>query len=524
MITNINRSWSAVVFGVTTLSAAVLLSQTASPPQSEEFKSDEYLILGSPNRGAGEPMVFVNPKDSNNIIVVAMATLNRLPTGETPLPRGRGAAGAPTAPGTAGAPPAADPARTALRIKELSTPDGSRTDIAVTNDGGKTWQFSEDNFRKMFSKNRCSDSFAGAGPDGTLYLGCLAYLNRGDAAFADGASANGEALNPGGGTAIAWSTDKGRTWSDPKYVHPLRSPELYAPNVHPVVTQVSPVDRPYFAADAQTGTIYVTGSGSAYTTDPATPRARTFIRASHDQARTWGVIYPIDSDDFPGGRGGFSAAHGVLAVSYTAAKVPASLNAQCPCTVFGTSNDDGKTFTYQLVPELPREPASAPPVAAGRGGGPGGGIMLAADQTKEGRYAVARQSGTKLMVSLTEDGGKTWRPPVLAAQLPAAATFGHRAMKYSATTGALALLWKATYQDRTYDFWSAASLDGGRSFKTVRVSHAISPPTNLERGNFGFGDDLATVDVDGQYVHMVWGDNRSGFFGTWYGRVPLSVY
>jgi len=102
MITNISRSWSAVVFGVTTLSAAVLLSQTASPPQSEEFKSDEYLILGSPNRGAGEPMVFVNPKDSNNIIVVAMATLNRLPTGETPLPRG-GGPGAPGAPGSAGA-------------------------------------------------------------------------------------------------------------------------------------------------------------------------------------------------------------------------------------------------------------------------------------------------------------------------------------------------------------------------------------------------------------------------------------
>ena len=78
------------------------------------------------------------------------------------------------------------------------------------------------------------------------------------------------------------------------------------------------MDRPYFAADAQTGTIYVSGSGSAYTVDPATPRPRTFIRASHDQAKTWGVIYPIDSDDYPGGRGGFSAAHGVLAVGYTA--------------------------------------------------------------------------------------------------------------------------------------------------------------------------------------------------------------
>src|SRR4051812_19723559 len=234
-----SRSWSAVVYGLTALSTTVLLSQSAEPPQSEEFKSDEYLLLGSPNRGAGEPMVFVNPKASNNIIVAAMATLNRLPTGETPLPRGGGpgapgAAGGAGAPAIGGGPPAPNPARTALRIKELSTPDGSRTDIAVTYDGGKTWQFSEDNFRKVMSKNRCSDSFAGAGPDGTLYLGCLSYLNRGDAAYADGASANGESLNPGGGSAIAWSTDKGKTWSDPKYVHPLHSPELYAPNVHPV--------------------------------------------------------------------------------------------------------------------------------------------------------------------------------------------------------------------------------------------------------------------------------------------------
>ena len=84
--------------GAKVLSSTEWAARAASPSQSEEFKSDEYLILGSPNRGAGEPMVFVNPKDSNNIIVVAMATLNRLPTGETPLPRGRGAAGAPTAP------------------------------------------------------------------------------------------------------------------------------------------------------------------------------------------------------------------------------------------------------------------------------------------------------------------------------------------------------------------------------------------------------------------------------------------
>ena len=125
-----------------------VIRQVPAQP-GNEVRSEEYLLLGSANRGAGEPWVFINPKNSNNIIVVAMATLNRLPTGESPIPR--------NAPGA-----------TELRIKELSTPDGSRTDIAVTHDGGKTWHFSEDDLRKYYDKNRCSDSFAGAGPDGTL--------------------------------------------------------------------------------------------------------------------------------------------------------------------------------------------------------------------------------------------------------------------------------------------------------------------------------------------------------------------
>ena len=314
--------------------------------------------------------------------------------------------------------------------------------------------------------------------------------------------------------------------------------------------QASPWDRPIFVADAATGAIYISGSGPAYTVDPATvprpkvdpglpgkgytgypplsvTRNRTFLRASHDGGRHWGVIYPIDSDEYPGGRGGFSAGHGHLVVAYSAAKVPASENAECPCTVLGTSQDDGKSFTYRVVPPLPATPpaAGAAPGRGGRGGfgGMGGGVMLAADPTKEGRYALARQSGNSILISITEDGGKTWLTPVVAAQLPDGANFSHRAMKYS-PKGDLALIWKAAYADRSFDVWSAASRDNGRTFKTVRVSHAISPPYIPERGNFLFGDDLSSVDVDGEYVHVVWGDNRSGFEATWYGRVPLSAY
>jgi hypothetical protein len=213
-------------------------------------------------------------------------------------------------------------------------------------------------------------------------------------------------------------------------------------------------------------------------------------------------------------------------VAYSATKVAANLNEHCPCTVFGTSKDDGKTFEYRVVPPLP--PMSPAPEAAGtgrggRGGGVGGGVMLAADPTKDGRYAISRSIGRTMMVSLTEDHGKTWAPPVMAAEVPEGANFGHRAMKYSAQ-GVLALIWKAQYQDRSFDVWSSASRDGGRTFKTVRVSHAISPPYIPARGNFLFGDDLSSVDVDGEYVHVVWGDNRAGFEATWYGRIPLSAY
>lgn len=510
------------LLGLSALSIETLPSQTMEPA-----KSEEYLLLGSANRGAGEPIIFVNPKDSNNMIVVAMATVHRLPSGEIPVT------------------PRSGPAAQQIRVKELSVPDGSRTDIAVTHDGGKTWEFSEDNFRKLLEKNRCSDSFAGAGPDGTLYMGCLAYFNRGDADFDLGYGPDGSARRRHGGSAIERSVDGGRAWSDPVTVHPTlpQSPSLYPPGVNPVFEQASPYDRPIFAADASTGTIYVSASGLAYTVDPATverpkvdpslpgkgytgfppssvSRARTFIRASHDGARTWGMIYPTDSDEYPGGRGGFSAAHGHLVVAFGATRIPEQENAQCPCTVLGTSEDDGKTFVYRIVPPLP-----GPAASAGRGGrgGAGGGVMVAADATKEGRYAIARQSGSAMFVSITQDGGKSWNPPVQAAQVGTGASFGHRAMKYS-PNGDLALIWKAMYAGGSFDVWSSASLDGGLSFKTVRVSHSISPPYIVERGNFMLGDDLSSVDVDDHYVHVVWGDNRSGFEATWYGRIPIGAY
>jgi hypothetical protein len=136
-----NRFSLVILASAAILSTTVVLSQTADAP-----KSDEYLILGDANRGAGEPMIAVNRKDPNNIVIVAMASLHRLPNGEAPdgpIP--------PTGPGVGSV------AHTMTqRVRELSTQDETVTDIAVSRDGGKTWDFRIDDFRQAFHRNRAS--------------------------------------------------------------------------------------------------------------------------------------------------------------------------------------------------------------------------------------------------------------------------------------------------------------------------------------------------------------------------------
>src|SRR3569833_3679015 len=75
----------------TVLTALIVFcfSTSIQSQPTAETRYDEYLLLGNADRGAGEPWVVVNPRDPNNIIVVAMATLNRLPGGEIPIPRGK---------------------------------------------------------------------------------------------------------------------------------------------------------------------------------------------------------------------------------------------------------------------------------------------------------------------------------------------------------------------------------------------------------------------------------------------------
>jgi len=459
--------------------------------QTTSYKGEEFLLIGDAVRGSGEPVIAISPKDPNIIIVGAMANLHYVE-------------GAPLGVGQ-------ERISVEARVKYRNTPGSSISTYAISNDRGRTWRFFNDPFRDHFKMNGTADAFVGATPDGTLFIGAMNFFPL---------NATPEQLElekeprPGllfGATDLAWSKDEGKTWSTPVHVMgQFNKQEDYAPGVKPVFLGKTPYDRPFLIADQSTGTIYIPGSGSGG--DPA--HGETFFRASRDNGKTWSPIYSSDSLDYPGGGGRPVAANGVVAVAYVASSAPESTGAKCPCPVFGLSHDEGKTFDRHIL-ALPGG------VPSGRGG-----MTLAADQSHPGRFALRTiVDRSEMHVFRTDDYGKTWAGPAITSSAPGT-TISKPDMAYS-PKGELAVMWLAVQPDGAYSAWSAVSHDGGGKFSApLQVSHSPSPPRSSikYRGNNWDGDDLSSLVVDNDFVHIVWADGRAGFLGSWYARIPLASY
>ena len=148
------------------------------------------------------------------------------------------------------------------------------------------------------------------------------------------------------------------------------------------------------------------------------------------------------------------------------------------------------------------------------------------DPSHPGRFAImtpGRES--ELLVFTTDSYGESWKGPIRAGRTPGA-DVTRPDIAYS-SAGTLALMWLAVNRDRSYTAWSAISRDGGTRFSPpLKVSRAPSPSraSIRFRGNNWDGDDLSSLAVDDEFVHIVWADGRAGFLGAWYARVPLASY
>lgn len=456
---------------------------------ASRMPSDEYLLLGDATRGAGEPMIAVDPTNPKNIIAVAMGNIQQV--------GGKAAT---------------------QNSTELyhSIPRSTITWLAVTHDGGASWKVGE---LPILSGQltRCPDAFADVTKDGTFIAGCEPR----------------QTIDPDdlGMSAMMVSTDKGQSWGPVTQLVSDFQLNRFAPGLKPISgvwpkngksASNSPWDRPFTYIDDSTGVIYVQAGGglTEVGADPGKRRSQAYVTASTDGGRTFGTVYSWDSPQWPQlSRGlSMSAGHGVLAVTYIASRVPASERAQCPCAVLGLSRDRGRTFSYRVLRNV-GIPQMTP------GPQPSSGLSrIAIDPTKAGRIAMLRTDGPSLSVSVSENWGASWSPFATAGAAPGSASTSKQAFEYS-REGILGVMWRAIYPDQSYDIWASISRDGGHSFRApLRISHARSPGSNPLRNAGRFGDDIQDFSMDSTNMHMVWGDSRAGFQGVFYGRVPLSAF
>lgn len=467
-------------------------------PQLPEYKSEEYLLLGDATRGAGEPMIAVDPTNPKNIIATAMGSVQQL--------NGK---------------PATMGSTNLYHLVSRSTINW----LAVTNDGGITWTVRE---QPILSGKfeRCPDAFADVTKDGVFIAGCEPRETTSDPDFF-------------GGSAFQLSHDKGKTWGPVVQIISDYGLTRFAPHLKPIsggfptgdpkrVATHSPWDRPFTHIDDSTGVIYgvAQGGSTAIDTPAGQRRSQAYVTASTDGGKSFGTVYSWDSPEYPQQSRGISATagHGAFAGVYIARSAPASAGAACPCAVLAISRDLGKTFQYRVLTNFMVKPAPQGQPPGPGGGGSGGLTDVAIDPTKAGRIALLKYENAQYSVTVSEDWGATWSPFVTAGSSPDAVSLAKPAFEYS-RSGTLGLIWRAVYADRTYDAWASISRDGGRTFSTsLKVSHGRSPAYDKYRNAGLFGDDIQDLAMDAENIHLVWGDSRSGFQGVWYGRVKLADF
>jgi hypothetical protein len=355
--------------------------------------------------------------------------------------------------------------------------------------------------------HQCSDSTTALGRGGVLYTG------------------SGWWDTPGGfvdyyNMFVAHSTDGGASWSPPAFATGDRD----VAQALLLGRNSGHSDRLFLTADNQTGALYASATDLT--------RFVRWVVASHDNGTSFGPMRAIDSNDYPqiqGQQAGDyipAAANGQLAFTYTASAAP---GATCPCGIFETSRDDGATWNRHPTPF----PAN----------------WVAAEHSHRGHFAIMSGQGVTatpaypgaIAVATTNDSGATWSKPVLIGE-PAGQPKLQPWIAYS-PKGVLGVGYKSLDSELisqplfffeivsgtlsySYDYWTAASFDNGRTFSTpLRVSNLHSSPGN------GAGDDFTSVALDDRYLYAAWGDRRTspldatpGPLEAYLARVPLTAY
>jgi hypothetical protein len=293
---------------------------------------------------------------------------------------------------------------------------------------------------------------------------------------------------------VSRSTDGGRTWSAP------------------VVTPLLLGGAPKLRVDVATGKVYaVAGEAWEY------PSA---ISVSADGGHIFSAPRVI-----PGPMPCIEVAPGIpLVCGYPGREIAvydgilvSVSQGEAGVVTFYVSRDDGLTWTSLPVTDshgtgVPSGTGPLVPVPA-LGAAADPVPWVSADPTRRGRFAVMVPRGSDLEVYITGDAGKSWTGPSVIsapdAQRPAM-DFG--------SNGDLGVMWRTT----TGNAYSVVSFDHGHSFSApVQVNHVTEPV-----GQSGPpGDRWSGIAIADGYAYVTWSDGRNGSpLDAVLARVPLELY
>lgn len=428
----------------------------------------------------GEPEVAVNPLNPNNIVYASVGLGNTADC----LAAGKTDNTSPCSSVTTNFGP--QPRGLMDNVQGFSI-----VTVWVSMDGGKTWKRAAETptdmttFTSGLGKlGMPGDPLLTVGRDGTFYLGWDA--NHFNPNLTDN-------IVDYGVIGVVKSTDGGLTWS-------------------PTGATGTPVDRPWFTSDLVTGDIYAASSGYApgplASGDPTTPEqgqsGRQFVRLTNpgDPApvMTWTQPHPalVSAQDL-----GLvaSAAFGKLAVAFETTSDNQSLCGKLlgNCLIFQTSTDAGATWEPHVVPTI-------------LGGTPTGMVMVAADPSRAGHFAVAypTRANTAFSVYRTGNGGATWQGPTTVTDHSLKAYY-HTWMAYS-PNGVLGLMWQRHSQrglPSAYTVWAAISKNDGATFsQPLQVSSAESPAPDTSSLIGYIGDDFSYIALSTKAAYVAWADWR----------------
>jgi photosystem II stability/assembly factor-like uncharacterized protein len=422
---------------------------------------------------AGEPGVAVNPRNPDNVVVVwpeqdATGLYRNPATGTFDTVTG-------------------------MAVGYATDPAFSRCGLAVSFDGGRSWRRSVLPAQTAQS-TLCSDATIAAGADGTFYAAVITFHQPTTPipGLTPGTTPHATPFDPDQGSAdvVIRSTDGGRTWSYPPVDaignRTAADRARYAPGSNPETGGEGTCDRPWITVDPKTDTVYVSGTADAIQFNGSTHN-ETWVSASHDHARTFGTVYPVDDVRFPQTGGAtIASGHGQLAVAYVGHPADTSING----VVFATSRDDGRTFSRHAF-AAPTQP-SAP-----------FGVYLAGDPNRAGRYAVAVPANGAVLVYLTSDDGRHWARPVRVA------VGADRPWIAFGPDGTLGVVGRSKSSTGAQNVRVAFSFDGGRRFgRPVTVNE--NPAPALRPGTLSLFDDLSWLTLTANAAYVGWGDTRAG--------------